>query len=310
MSTNTTPPRSQSRLGYEQSGRALQQAPAQQNALATIDSHKKFLAARRAKLGEWAANRVKPDAIERFILAEMADNDRLRACTPESVYIAFIACAVTGLEPGPLKGECYLVPYKNKGVMEATFQRGYKGVIKMALRSRFVKSLRSNVVYEGDFFEVDDGSANRIIHKLNFGSRGKDIIAAYAIAKLTNGEEVHEVMDRDDLDAVRKAGSDSPAWKDWPDQMMRKAPIHRLGKFLQFDEAWHVANALDNARTIDEQRRIIDVEASGEATAASTQAAIAAEMAAQAGADQSHESEEDMIKRMEAEQARRERSGQ
>ena len=306
MST-PTPPRAGSRLNYDASSKALQQQPpGQQSALAIINGHRQFLDARIGQLRDWAMKSVKPEALIRFICRDMADErgEKLRQCTTESIYLGLIACAVTGLEPGALKGEAYLVPYKNKGVMEATFQRGYKGVIKMALRSRGVKSIRSNVVYEGDVFEVDEGTANSIVHRPMFGNRGKEIIAAYAIAKLANGEQVFEVMDRDDLDAVRKAGSDSPAWRDWPDQMYRKAPIHRIGKFLQFDETWHIANALDNARTVDEQRRIIDVETSGESGRTDTAAAIAAEMAAQASASQ--ESEEDIIRRQEAEQARKE----
>ncbi len=283
MST-TQPPRAGSRLNYDASSKAIQQQPQQVTSLAIINEHKAFLDARLGLLRDWAKNSVKPEALIRFTCRDMADErgEKLRQCTKESIYLGLIACAVTGLEPGALKGEAYLVPYKNKGVMEATFQRGYKGVIKMALRSRGVRSIRSNVVYEGDLFDVDEGTANSIVHRPNFGSRGKEIIAAYAIAKLANGESVFEVMDRADLDAVRKAGSDSPAWRDWPDQMMRKAPIHRLGKFLQFEESWHIANALDNARTVDDQRRIIDVETGGEGQRSDLQAAIAAEMAAQA----------------------------
>jgi len=285
MST-TQPPRAGSRLNYDASSKAIQQAPQQTTALATINEHKAFLDARVGVLREWAKNSVKPEALLRFTLRDMADErgEKLRQCTKESIYLGLIACAVTGLEPGALKGEAYLVPYKNKGVMEATFQRGYKGVIKMALRSRGVRSIRSNVVYEGDLFEVDEGTANSIVHRPNFGNRGKEIIAAYAIAKLANGESVFEVMDRADLDAVRSKGSDSPAWRDWPDQMMRKAPVHRLGKFLQFDESWHLAEALDHARTADDQRRIIDVETGGESHRAGLSSQIAAEMAAQAQA--------------------------
>jgi phage RecT family recombinase len=298
MST-PTPPRANSRLNYDASSKAIQQGQAPQSALAVISQHQQFLEARSGKLREWAKNSVKPEALIRFICRDMADErgEKLRQCTPDSIYLGLIACAVTGLEPGALKGEAYLVPYKNKGVMEATFQRGYKGVIKMALRSRGVRSIRSNVVYEGDIFEVDEGTANSIVHRPQFGSRGKEIIAAYAIAKLANGESVFEVMDRDDLDAVRKAGSDSPAWRDWPDQMMRKAPVHRLGKFLQFDESWHIANALDNARTVDDQRRIIDVETGGEGGKADLQTAIAREMADQASSEPTAEEQAEINRR-------------
>lgn len=286
MSTNQPPPRAQSRLGYDQSSRALQ-ANAQQSTALTIRDHQKYLEQRLGRIKDFIHHSIRPEAMVRFVLRDMDGEagEKLRACTTESIYLGLLACAVTGLEPGALKGEAFLVPYWNskKKACEAQFQRGYKGVIKMALRSRFVKSIRSNVVYEGDLFEVDQGTANSIVHRVAFGNRGKEIIAAYAIARLSNGETTFEVMDREDLDAVRKAGNDGPAWKDWPDQMYRKAPVHRLGKFLQFDDKWHLASALDNAKNLDEQRAIIDVETSGEGHRAELSSQIASEMAAQAG---------------------------
>jgi recombination protein RecT len=277
-----TPPRANSRLNYDQSSKAIQQSRPQDVALDVIKDHQRYLTTRLPRIAELIHKAMRPESLIRFVLRDMEGEKgkALRACTPESIYLALLACAMTGLEPGGLKGEAYIVPYKG----EATFQRGYKGVIKMALRSRFVKSIRSNVVYEGDVFEVDDGTANTIIHRPDYkGNRGKEIIAAYAIAKLSNGESVHEVMDMEDIRAVRRAGSEnSPAWKNWPDQMIRKGPIHRLGKFLQFDERWHVADALDSVETHAEQRAIIDVETNGEVRRTDAQAQSAAEMAAQA----------------------------
>lgn len=304
MSTNTTPPRSQSRLGYEQSGKALQQAPRQDSALDRIKAHRAFLDARMTQISGWVTQGVRPEALVRFILRDMdgPKGEALRKCSPESIYLGLLACAVTGLEPGALKGEAYLVPFKN----EATFMVGYRGIIKQARRSRDVVAIWSNVVYEGDEFDVDLGSANRIVHRPRFGQRGDDITAAYAIARLSNGQDELELMDRDDLDQVRKAGGNSPAWNDWQDQMMRKAPIRRLGKRLPLGADYYVALALDNAKTHDEQRAIIDIETSGEGNRAELSAQVAAEMAAQAG---EQFSEEDEIKRQEATEARREGGG-
>lgn len=299
MST-PTPPRAGSRLNYDASSKALQQQPQTETAIDAVKRHRQFLDARMAKISEWVTNGLRPEALVRFVLRDMdsARGEALRKCTPESIYLGLLACAVTGLEPGALKGEAYLVPFKG----EATFMAGYRGIIKMARRSRNVAAIWSNVVYEGDEFDVDLGSANRIVHRPRFGSRGQNIVAAYAIARMTNGQDELELMDRDDLDAVRKAGNSSPAWNDWQDQMMRKAPIRRLGKRLPLNADYYVALALDNAHGHDEQRRIIDVETSGESGRADTAAAIAAEMAAQAAPQ---ESEEDIIRRQEAEQARR-----
>jgi recombination protein RecT len=282
MST-PTPPRANSRLNYDQSSKAIQQSrPA--TAIAVINEHKEFLTARMAKIAEWVTHGLRPEALVRFVLRDM-DGDRgarLRESTKESIYLGLLACAVTGLEPGALKGEAYLVPYKNKGVMEATFMPGYRGIIKQARRSREVAAIWSNVVYEGDEFDIDLGTANRIVHRPRLGSRTDNIIAAYAIARMSSGQDEIELMDRDDLDAVRKAGNQGPAWDAWADQMMRKAPIRRLGKRLPLGADYYVALALDNAPDANEQRRIINVETSDESARADAQAQSAAEMAAQA----------------------------
>lgn len=300
-SSNNQPPRAQSRLGYDQSSRALQQnqrsSPSAGTALAKINEHRDFLSARMKQIGEWVQNGVRPEALVRFALRDM-DGEKgtaLRTCTPQSIYLGLLACAVTGLEPGALKGEAYLVPFKG----EATFMVGYRGIIKQARRSRDVVAIWSNVVYDQDEFEVDLGSANKLVHKPRLGQRGKDIIAAYAIARMVNGQDEIELMDRDDLDAVRKAGNNSPAWKDWPDQMMRKAPIRRLGKRLPLGADYYVAMALDDAATPEAQRQVIEIETS-EASKVDAQAAIAAEMAAQTSAVSADEAAE--IARIEREQ--------
>lgn len=280
MATNQ-PPRAGSRLNYDASSRAIAQHPKQLTALDEIKKHKSFLDARLPQIASWVSQGLRPEALVRFILRDMdgAKGAALRSCSPESIYLGLLACAVTGLEPGSLKGEAYLVPFKG----EATFMVGYRGIIKQARRSREVVAIWSNVVYEGDEFDVDLGSANRLVHKPRLGARGENIIAAYAIARLANGQDEIELMDRADLDGVRDAGNKGPAWADWSDQMMRKSPIRRIGKRLPLGADYYVALALDNAKDANEQRAIIDIETSGEGNKADVQAAIASEMAAQAG---------------------------
>lgn len=291
MST-PTPPRAGSRLNYDASSKALQQQSS--TALDDVKRHRAYLDARLSRIAEWVTAGLRPEALVRFILRDM-DGEKgkaLRSCSPESIYLGLLACAVTGLEPGALKGEAYLVPFKG----EATFMVGYRGIIKMARRSRGVAAIWSNVVYEGDEFDVDLGSANRVVHKPRFGQRTNNIIAAYAIARMTNGQDEVELMDRDDLEAVRKAGNSGPAWKDWADQMMRKSPLRRLGKRLPLNADYYVALALDDAQDSGSQRAIIDIETGGEGAKSDTQAAIAAEMAAQAGSAMTEEEKQEALR--------------
>lgn len=288
MSTPTAP---RSKIDYTASGKALQT----QGTTDALKNHRAFLDARMAQIARWTTQGVKPEALVRFALMDMDGEKgaKLRACTPQSIYLGLLACAVTGLEPGALKGEAYLVPYG--GV--AQFMPGYRGIIKQARRTREVVAIWANVVFEHDHLEMDLGSKNQLVHKPALRDRG-DIIGSYAIARMSNGQDEIEWMDRDDLEAVKNAGNKGPAWKDWEDQMWRKAPYRRLGKRLPLGSDYYVALALENATSVSDQARILDVETEGEASKAMQSGASAADMAAQAGEPSEEEKRE--IARQEA----------
>ena len=244
---------------YTQSGQALQ---AQHANRTPQNPHRAFLEARLAQIGKWVTGGVKPEALMRFALMDMSTNTKLAACTQESVYLGLLACAVTGLEPGALKGEAYLVPFAGK----AQFMIGWKGIVKCARRSREVVGIVANVVREADVFDLDLGTANSLVHKPARGDRGL-VVGSYAIANLVGGHHEIEYLDHEDLARIRAVADKrgpSPAWKDWSDQMSRKSALRRLGKRLPMGTDYFVALALDNA--IDEgkeQRAIIDLVTDG-----------------------------------------------
>ncbi len=258
------------RTAYTKSGQALQTQQAN-TPEAQLKRHKAFLDARIGQIGQWVRQGVRPEALVRFTLMDMANpkNPKLRECSPQSIYLGLLACAVTGLEPGALKGEAYLVPFAG----EATFIPGWKGLVKQARRSREVVGITANVVREADTFDLDLGTSNTIIHKPARGDRG-DVIGAYAVATLLHGQREIEWMDREDLDAIEKVATSrgkSPAWKDWPDQMQRKSPIRRLCKRLPLGADYFVALALEQAHDDSRpQSEILDIETEGAASAAET----------------------------------------
>jgi len=300
----STPTKPASRIDYTASGKALQ-TQADSGSIVAIKRHREFLDGQISKINRWVTQGVKPEALIRFALLDM-DGDKgakLRECTPQSIYLGLLACAVTGLEPGALKGEAYLVPYRNKGTMEATFMPGYRGLIKQARRSREIKSIGAQVVFERDTFDLDLGTANALVHKPALRDRG-DIIGAYAIARLATGVDEVEWMDRDDLEAVRKAGSNGPAWGDWEDQMFRKAPYRRLCKRLPMGADYYVALALEHAPNAADQSKVIDTYTEGEGERTQIQGASSAEMAAQARSSDPSEDERAEIARAEREAAK------
>jgi recombination protein RecT len=217
---------------------------------------------------------VRPEALIRFSLLDMQQNQKLRECAPESIYLGLLACAVTGLEPGALHGHAYLVPFGGK----AQFMAGYKGLIKMAKRSGEVAGLTSNVVCEADTFDLDLGTANQLVHKPARGDRG-EVIGAYAIAKMTAGHHEIEWVDRDDLDKIRavadKRGK-SPAWSEWPTEMMRKTSIRRLSKRLPLGHDYVISTAIEQAQEeTGSAAEILDLETDGAASSSEASAARA-----------------------------------
>lgn len=241
-----------------------------------------FLNQRTKNLAMFAASRVKPDVLVRLALFEFSQNEWLRRCTPESIYGSLILAAQIGLEPSGIKGEAYLVPFKGK----CTLVPGWRGLVKLALKSKAVKSIYSHVVYENDRFKVWLGSEPKVEHEpLLMGDRG-ELIAAYAVAKFENGEIDVEVMTLEELQKIKNAAAKSrggkagPAYEDWEDQMFRKAPIRRLSKRLPLGEEFHRAVKADELADVGEQERlIIDVEATEAGEFQQTQDAIAGKVA-------------------------------
>ena len=76
-----------------------------------------------------------PERFTRMALSALNTTPKLIECTPMSFLAALMNAAQLGLEPNTPLGQAYLIPYKNKGVMECQFQIGYKGLIDLSYRN-------------------------------------------------------------------------------------------------------------------------------------------------------------------------------
>lgn len=248
-----------------------------------------YLNARVKNLAQFAASRTKPETLIRLACFEFSRSEWLRKCRVETIYASLILAAQIGLEPSGIRGECYLVPFKG----ECTLIPGWRGLVKLALRSKAVKALYSHVVYERDEFKVHLGSDVKIEHTPFLDGEAGEIIAAYAVAKLDSGEIDVEVMTRAELDYIQRmaakgrGGKDGPAYEDWQDQMFRKAPIRRLAKRLPLGDDFFLASKVDELTEAGQPERIrdfIDVEPTGEVTESQQlQSSLAEKLAEKAG---------------------------
>jgi len=81
----------------------------------------------------------------------------LRECTNGSILNAALLGEALNLSPSPQLGQYYFVPFKNnkKGVTEATFQLGYKGLVQLAVRSGYYRKLNALAIKEGELIRYD-----------------------------------------------------------------------------------------------------------------------------------------------------------
>jgi len=163
--------------------------------------------------------------------ATMRDPSLLQ-CDLSSIVRCVVTSAELGLEIASPLGEAYIVPYN--GI--ATFIAGYKGLVKLALQTPSIARLESRVVYRGDEFAYEYGTAPVIVHKPGTGSRvdEKLVTHAYAVVHYTNGGTQFEVMERDELERIRsKSRARKGPWLKETIAMYRKCPIRKLANYIE-----------------------------------------------------------------------------
>lgn len=142
---------------------------------------------------------ITPERFTRMALNALNTTPKLRECTQLSFLAALMQAAQLGLEPNTPLGQAYLIPYRNKGVMEVQFQIGYKGMIDLCYRNEQMQVIQAQAVYENDYFDYELGLNPKLIHRPVFNERG-DVRLFYGIFKLCNGGYGFEVMSKADMD--------------------------------------------------------------------------------------------------------------
>lgn len=173
-------------------------------------------------------------------------NPELLTCTPNSLFAAIMLAAKDGLLPDGK--EALIQPYNVKvskpnekperWEKQAQYMPMVKGLIQIMYRTGDVAMVDGVAVYEKDHFEYERGDSPRIVHRPYMGMDNPgQIIAAYCVIKLKNGEVKREVMFRRDLLKVREASKakNGPGWTKWEDQFSIKAVIKRAVKQLPTD---------------------------------------------------------------------------
>jgi recombination protein RecT len=204
------------------------------------------------------------ERLVRFAMAATTRYPQLLQCSPHSVMLALMDAAYYGLEPNPVLGHAYLIPYENKKIrqVECQFMIGYKGLIVLGERSDLLKGTVAEAVYKEDVFHWRRHEQPPFFHDVNLESKfraPKDIRVAYcAVLRKTDFWE-GIALSRDQVERYRSMsrGRDAFAWKDHWDAMAIKTAVRRTyGKLpLGADSKLAVAVAQDVAFDIGEPIR-------------------------------------------------------
>jgi len=187
--------------------------------------------------------------IQKGVLLAAEANPDLYECTAASVQFAVLKAAQFGLIPG-IGNECYLIPYGDK----CEFMLGYAGFLQLIRRSNEIRFCQAKVVKAGDQFEITEAGPNRgVIHKPKVRGRGKrgKTVGAYFECYLKGDELPYvEWMDVEQLQKVRAASKapNSPAWKNWEDEMYRAKVTRRGCKWVPISpDAMELIESSDHA---------------------------------------------------------------
>lgn len=190
-----------------------------------------------------------PERFTRIVMSAISSTPKLAETTPQSFLGAMMTAAQLGLEPNTPLGQAYLLPYKNKGVLECQFQLGYKGLIDLAYRSGQVSIIQAQAVHENDDFSYEYGLDPKLVHKPALHDRG-DVYCYYAMFRTKDGGFGFEVMSREDIENHARRysqsyGSDFSPWKNNFDEMAKKTVLKRVLKYAPLKSDFVKAVASD-----------------------------------------------------------------
>lgn len=216
--------------------------------------------------------------VERFtsiILNECRTTKDLIKCDFKSILGGGVTAGRLGLEIGGTLGHCYLIPRKNykTGMLEASFQLGYRGIIELIYRSGLVSHIQARCRYENDIFEWEYGTKAFLRHIPS--EIQSPLKSVYAIATMKDGFHLFLVMYASDLYKIRDKyaprynGKIVGPWADNEEEMMKKSVVIRLSKTLPksvehqrlfTDDAQNLSDVIEKSPDDIETDIVSDVE--------------------------------------------------
>lgn len=188
-------------------------------------------------------------------------NSYLRQSTMQSFLTSIMNVAKIGLTLNPVAKEAYLIPRydHHSNSVVCSLEPSYIGIVKLLTDAGSVKSIQTNIVYEGDDIDFDMASANPIVKHIPYVVTGNEkggIKFVYSKAILHDGTIQVEYMSYAEIMEIRGFSESykayeakkakSSIWVTWEAEMCRKTVIKRFAKYLpRTEKNEHLNNAID-----------------------------------------------------------------
>lgn len=207
----------------------------------------------------WNAERVNAELA--FAVQMFDKNPTLMQSKPATIYASLANLGNMGLTLNPAMKQAYLVPRKNKGQWECCLSPSYMGLIKTVTDGGAVLVMEAGLVFEGDDFDVLEGSGGYVkVKSLSYKSRKQmtpeerdliklrqpgphfwdNLIFAYSKAVLHNGAESIDLIPVERLLRIKarcvKDTRDDAVINVHPDEWAKKTVIAHHTKTLPKSE--------------------------------------------------------------------------
>ena len=165
------------------------------------------------------------------VLALANSDKKIAECNPMTTYNACLTAATLDLPINQNLGFAYIVPYSNKGKMEAQFQMGWRGFVQLAMKTGQFQSLGTRAVYENELAGVDSFTGEP---KFNFQVEKEGKVIGYmAYFILLNGFRKAEFMTNEELEQHAQKYSKTfkrgfGVWKENFEAMAKKTVLKLL----------------------------------------------------------------------------------
>lgn len=193
------------------------------------------------------------------LICKSESTARAAIANPDSVADAMLDAARIGITLYPTLGYAYLVPEKFADKPSVQLVIGYKGLENLALASKTVRQITTELVYANDTFRrgMNKDGSSWVEFEMARGDRGQ-MEGGFCRALLANGTQHVEWMSRKEIDgceaaAKAKQGKTPASWSGaFRPEMQKKCIVRRASKHWVLDDDFaKVLETLDRLDPMD-----------------------------------------------------------